>query len=141
MRERRAAREVTLQAMYAQELTDNTIQVVESDVIDRSELSEELKKFSIELFESSTAHKEELDKYIKEKSKNWDFDRITIIDRLIIRMAICEFLYFDDIPSKVSISEAIEIAKNFSTDDSSAFVNGILDAVLHMVSEGISTSN
>lgn len=141
MRERRAAREVTLQAMYAQELTDNTIQVVESDVIDRSELSEELKKFSIELFESSTTHKEELDKYIKEKSKNWDFDRITIIDRLIIRMAICEFLYFDDIPSKVSISEAIEIAKNFSTDDSSAFVNGILDAVLHMVSEGISTSN
>lgn len=141
MRERRAAREVTLQAMYAQELTENTIQVVESDVIDRSELSEELKKFSIELFESSTAHKEELDKYIKEKSKNWDFDRITIIDRLIIRMAICEFLYFDDIPSKVSISEAIEIAKNFSTDDSSAFVNGILDAVLHMVSEGISTSN
>ncbi|MCK4448740.1 MAG: transcription antitermination factor NusB [Candidatus Marinimicrobia bacterium] len=141
MRERRAAREVTLQAMYAQELTENTIQVVESDVIDRSELSEELKKFSIELFESSTAHKEELDKYIKEKSKNWDFDRIAIIDRLIIRMAICEFLYFDDIPSKVSISEAIEIAKNFSTDDSSAFVNGILDAVLHMVSEGISTSN
>jgi len=141
MRERRAAREVTLQAMYAQELTENTIQVVESDVIDRSELSEELKKFSIELFELSTAHKEELDKYIKEKSKNWDFDRIAIIDRLIIRMAICEFLYFDDIPSKVSISEAIEIAKNFSTDDSSAFVNGILDAVLHMVSEGISTSN
>ncbi len=76
-----------------------------------------------------------------EKSKNWDFERIAIIDRLIIRMAICEFLFFDDIPPKVSISEAIEIAKKFSTDDSSAFVNGILDAILHMISKGSSSSN
>ncbi len=141
MRERRDAREATLQAMYAQELSGDTMQVVESDVINKSEISSELKKFAIELFELSTIHKEELDKYIKEKSKNWDFERIAIIDRLIIRMAICEFLYFDDIPPKVSISEAIEIAKKFSTDDSSAFVNGILDAILHMISEKISSSN
>jgi len=141
MRERRDAREATLQAMYAQELSEDTVQVVESDVINKSEISSELKKFAIELFELSTVHKEELDKYIKKKSKNWDFERIAIIDRLIIRMAICEFLYFDDIPPKVSISEAIEIAKKFSTDDSSAFVNGILDAILHMISEGISRGN
>ena len=141
MRERRDARETTLQAMYAQELSEDTMQVIESDMINKSEISSELKKFAKELFELSTIHKEELDKYIREKSKNWDFERIAIIDRLIIRMAICEFLFFDDIPPKVSISEAIEIAKKFSTDDSSAFVNGILDAILHMISKGSSSSN
>lgn len=133
MRERRIAREVALQAMYAQEISGDTIDFVESMVIDASDLSWELKSFAKSLFESSTLRKDELDKYIRDKSENWDFDRIAIIDRLIIRMAICEFLCFTDIPPKVSISEAIEIAKKYSTDDSSAFVNGILDAVLHII--------
>ncbi|MCK4716695.1 MAG: transcription antitermination factor NusB [Candidatus Marinimicrobia bacterium] len=136
MRERRIAREVALQAIYAQELSEDNIKVVETSIIDNSEeLSEELKLFAREIFESTTLHKNELDSYIKAKSENWDFDRIAIVDRLIIRMAICEFLYFEDIPPKVSISEAIEIAKKYSTDDSSAFVNGILDAVLHMITD------
>ena len=64
-----------------------------------------------------------------------------MLDRLIIRMAICEFLHFEDIPPKVSISEAIEIAKKFSTSDSSAFVNGILDAVLHLISDHLPDSS
>ena len=136
MRERRLARETALQAIYAQELSGDSIKTVEANIIDNSEdLPEELKPFTREIFESTTRHKKELDQYIKAKSENWDFDRIAVLDRLIIRMAICEFLYFDDIPPKVSISEAIEIAKKFSTDDSSAFVNGILDAVLHMINE------
>jgi len=134
MRERRASREIALQASFAQELSEYPILTVEKNIIDNSDLSEELMQFAKRLFESSSQHKNELDEYIKLKSENWDFSRIAIVDRLIIRMAICEFLYFDDIPAKVSISEAIEIAKKFSTDDSSAFVNGILDAVLHMIS-------
>ncbi|MBN2601112.1 MAG: transcription antitermination factor NusB [Candidatus Marinimicrobia bacterium] len=136
MRERRLARETALQAIYAQELSGDIIKTVEANIIDKSEeLPEELKPFARGIFESTVVHKKELDQYIKAKSENWDFERIAIIDRLIIRMAICEFLYFDDIPPKVSISEAIEIAKKYSTDDSSAFVNGILDAVLHMINE------
>jgi N utilization substance protein B len=136
MRERRLARETALQAIYAEELSGNSIEAVVTDIIENSEeLPAELKPFTREIFESTTLHKKELDQYIKTKSENWDFERIAVIDRLIIRMAICEFLYFDDIPPKVSISEAIEIAKKYSTDDSSAFVNGILDAVLHMINE------
>jgi len=136
MRERRLARETALQAIYAQELSEDMIKTVEANIIDKSEeLPEELKPFARGIFESTVVHKKELDQYIKAKSENWDFERIAIIDRLIIRMAICEFLYFDDIPPKVSISEAIEIAKKYSTDDSSAFVNGILDAVLHMIND------
>jgi len=138
MRERRIAREVALQAIYALELSGDNIKTVESHIISGSEeLPAELKPFACQLFETTTVHRKELDGYIKAKSENWDFERIAIIDRLIIRMAICEFLFFDDIPPKVSISEAIEIAKKYSTDESSAFVNGILDAVLHLISEKI----
>ncbi|MBO8150963.1 MAG: transcription antitermination factor NusB [Candidatus Neomarinimicrobiota bacterium] len=133
MRERRAARELVLQALYAQELSDAPVSEVESYVIDESDLSEELKEFARKLFRTSVYHKDELDGYIKEKSLNWEFERIAVVDRLIMRMAICEFLYFDDIPPKVSISEAIEIAKKFSTENSSAFVNGILDAILREI--------
>jgi N utilization substance protein B len=104
-------------------------------VIGNAELGQELKTFARDLFIAAALHRDELDKFIQEKSENWDFERIAIIDRLIIRIAICEFKYFDDIPPKVSISEAIEIAKRFSTDDSSAFVNGILDAVLHQIGD------
>jgi N utilization substance protein B len=131
MRERRAAREVVLQALYAQEISEETISSVRKSIIDPSELSDELRDFARQLFEKAVRYKAGLDNYIKEKSENWDFERIAILDRLVIRMAICEFLHFEDIPPKVSISEAIEIAKKFSTDDSSGFVNGILDAVLH----------
>ena len=68
---------------------------------------------------------------IKKKALNWDFDRIAVIDRIILRMAMCEFIYFDDIPPKVSIDEAIEISKKFSTEKSGKFINGILDSVLN----------
>jgi len=111
MRERRAAREVALQALYAQELNGYSLAQVTADVIDAADISQELKDFARRLFELSVIHQEELDNFIKSKSENWDFERIAIIDRLVIRMAICEFLYFDDVPPKVSITEAIEIAK------------------------------
>ncbi|MCK9483624.1 MAG: transcription antitermination factor NusB [Candidatus Marinimicrobia bacterium] len=137
MRERRAARELALQALYAEELTGYPLAQVVEDVIEESDLQGELKVFTKELFMAAALHRDELDKFIQDKSENWDFERIAIIDRLIIRMAICEFKYFDDIPPKVSISEAIEIAKRYSTDDSSAFVNGILDAVLHQIGDSI----
>ncbi len=129
MRERRKARELVLQSSYAAELSGDTITEIEEKLIDIADLSEELKMFTKKLFTKSMNNKDELDNFIKEKSENWEFSRIAIIDRLILRIAICEFLYFDDIPAKVSISEAIEIAKRFSTKDSGAFVNGILDAI------------
>ena len=90
-----------------------------------------MKQFARKLFEYTVQHQEKIDEHIKEKSENWEFSRIALIDKIILRMAICEFFYLDDVPPKVSIAEAIEIAKKYSTDDSSSFVNGILDAVFH----------
>ena len=73
---------------------------------------------------------------ITSKLEHWDFDRVTLVDRLILELALVEMVYFDDVPLKVSISEAIEIAKKFSTDESPGFVNGILDAVYHDILQG-----
>jgi len=76
------------------------------------------------------------DEAIKGKLQHWDFDRVTFIDRLILELALVEMVHFDDVPPKVSISEAIEIAKIFSTDDSPGFINGVLDALYHDLLEG-----
>ena len=75
----------------------------------------------------------EADKLIKDRSKNWDFDRITLIDKLILRMGVVEMIHIDEVPPKVSIAEGVEIAKQFSTEDSSSFINGILDSVYNEV--------
>ena len=69
-----------------------------------------------------------VDELIKERLKNWDMDRLTLMDKLILRVSISEMLFEDTVPPKVSIAEGIEIAKVMSTSDSSAFVNGILDS-------------
>lgn len=72
----------------------------------------------------------QLDTLIRSQVEHWEFNRLAVIDKIILRVAICELLFFDDIPPKVSINEAIEIARTFSTDKSDKFVNGVLDSVL-----------
>ena len=73
--------------------------------------------------------------YIENASLNWGFSRITIIDRTIIMIAITEFIFAPDVPIKVSINEALELAKNYSTDKSPVFVNGILEKIKHMLED------
>ncbi len=131
MQERRLAREFVVQVSYAHEIQDDNFDQTFRLLADNSELSEDLLKFAKELLNGIMAHRQEFDELIASKSRNWDLTRIALIDRLILRMALTEFFYFKDIPPKVSISEAIEIAKVFSTEESSSFVNGILDAILN----------
>ncbi|MDZ7330578.1 MAG: transcription antitermination factor NusB [candidate division KSB1 bacterium] len=130
MSSRRRARELAVQALYALELSQNPVDEVKQDVIEQQNDAVAVKAFAEQLFTATVEHCSELDEIIKHKAVNWDFERIAILDKLILRLAICEFLYFEDIPPKVSIDEAIEIAKKFSTAKSGQFVNGILDAVL-----------
>ena len=80
-------------------------------------------------------HKNDLDKEIKLKLENWDFSRIATIDKIVMRMALSEFLYFEEIPPEVSINEAIELVKNYSTERSSKFINGVLDALFKKLKE------
>jgi transcription antitermination factor NusB len=74
-------------------------------------------------------NKEYLDKLIRQSSKNWRIERMSVVDRSIIRLSAYEILFMEDIPSKVSIDEAVELGKKFGTDESKAFINGILDNI------------
>ena len=84
----------------------------------------------IDLFRKTILHQAEYTDDIDDKTPNWDTDRIAEIDLILIKMAITEFLYFPSIPTKVTINEYIEIAKDYSTAKSSYFINGVLDKIL-----------
>lgn len=89
----------------------------------------ETRLFAEPLIRGVLEHRDEVDGHIKKYAKNWDFHRIAAVDRNVMRLAIYEMLHRDDIPPVVSINEAVDIAKKFSTQDSGKFVNGILDKV------------
>lgn len=86
--------------------------------------------FAKDLIRKTRLHQEYSDELMKKFSQNWELDRIAHVDRIVMRIAIAELLSFPEIPPKVTINEAIEIVKRYSTDKSGTFVNGILDAVL-----------
>ncbi|MFQ5769284.1 MAG: transcription antitermination factor NusB [bacterium] len=127
---RRRARELALRALYAHELSGNVVEVIIEDMIRHCDEDEKVKDFACNLLKISVQNKEHCDNLIIQKTQNWDFERIAVIDKLILRLAICEFLFFEDIPPKVSIDEAIEIGKQYSTERSGQFINGILDSIL-----------
>lgn len=87
-------------------------------------------EFADKLFRRTVESQREADRIISAHAENWDLDRIAAIDRSLLRMATCELLTFEEIPPKVSIDEAIEIAKKYSTPKSGKFINGILDSIL-----------
>ncbi len=89
----------------------------------------EMRLFSEPMIRGTLQHRDVIDEHIKKHVKNWDFNRIAPVDRNILRLAIYEMFHRDDIPPVVSINEAVDIAKKFSTEDSGKFVNGILDKV------------
>jgi len=123
---RRIIREKVLQLLYAFEMNpankDAMIKEILSDVEDAAD-----KEFANNLINQVIINENDLDELIKSKVDNWDLSRIALIDRILLRIGICEMLFFPDIPPKVSI---IEIAKDYSTSSSGKFINGILDAIL-----------
>ena len=131
MVQRREIREVVLQALFAEEVSGNKWEQILATIIKpRLDSDKSGLKFAERLFLKTAKNKEELDNIIQDHIRNWKIHRLAVLDKIIIRMALCEFLYFEGIPTKVTINEAIEIAKRFSTKKSGNFVNGILDAAL-----------
>jgi len=127
---RRQIREKILQALYTIELRDTDIDSAAGWLL-TTEIIEDANamKFFNLLIGSIKEHMHEIDRYIADHTFNWDMNRIAIIDKNILRMALAEILYCEDIPPKVSINEAIEIAKKYGTLESGKFVNGVLDRV------------
>tara|TARA_Y100000746_G_C15370689_1_gene393995 strand:- start:369 stop:815 length:447 start_codon:yes stop_codon:yes gene_type:complete len=138
--EKRTTRCVCLQLLFSSEMS-NEYKI--DDLLDNffykssEPLVENIKQSQIDyiekLYKTTISNKDEVDKIIEKKLNNWEMKRVALIDKVILRMSISEMLYIDEVPPKVSITEGVEIAKVFSTDDSSSFVNGILDAVYNKI--------
>lgn len=136
MAQRREAREAVLQALYASEVGKGKWSEITSAII-KPRISDDMEtfKFAERLFLKIVNNQDVVDDIIRAHIKNWRIDRLTTIDRLLLRMAIAEFLFFEEIPTKVTINEAIEIAKKYSTKKSGNFINGILDSALEQLKE------
>lgn len=129
MKRRRRARELALQGMYSWEISGNSVEVVVDQVCREGSADEDVSSFMSELLRKTIAHQTILDENVASVVENWEFERIALVDRLILRLALCELLYFEEIPPKVTINEAIDLAKEYSTAQSGRFVNGILDSL------------
>jgi N utilization substance protein B len=130
---RRQTREKVLQVLYAHELSGEPIVPIMEEQLAELKQNRDDFEFAKALVHSVLQHVKEIDKIIKAKVMHWETDRIAVVDRMILRMAIAELLYFPDIPPKVTINEAIEIGKIFSTANSGRFINGVLDAILEQL--------
>ena len=133
---RRQVRERVLQALYAFEASGDSAEHVLAHVVrptfedDRTYL-----RFAERLFLKAADARHEADVLIDKHVENWDLSRLARTDRFVLWIAIAELLYFEDIPPKVTLNEAVEVARAFGTDKSAAFVNGVLDAVLRELRE------
>jgi N utilization substance protein B len=129
---RRTGRAYALQLLYARD-GDPSTDVVEVAARWSSELELEIdgpaQAFARELVAAAVTRQAEIDELITGSSKNWRIDRMSRVDRNILRLGACELLAFRDVPVKVVINEAVELAKRFGTAESSAFVNGVLDRI------------
>lgn len=129
MRKRTQARELALQLMYQLDLRGDEILDEVTAAVAPGAGDPETMDFARELLLGVREKRAEIDRHIEEVAKNWQLKRMAAIDRNILRLATYELLYRADIPPLVTINEAIDIAKKFSTKNSGPFVNGVLDNI------------
>ena len=138
MGKRRVARELALKLLYQCEFNPDDIETQIEQFCIRSGTQVEIINFMRVLVEKVFAHGDEIDALLKKFSDHWTLERISMVDRSILRLGICELIFETSTPPKVAINEAVEIAKKFSTKDSPDFINGILDKVYKETLKGTS---
>jgi transcription antitermination protein NusB len=131
---RHKSREIALQALYEIDAVGHNSENALKQILSRVEVSNEIAGFSFELVNGTIENLEQLDQNIKDFAPAWPIDQISIIDRNILRLAIFEILHDNEIPVKVVINEAVELAKTFGSNNSSRFVNGVLGSVSNLIS-------
>lgn len=131
MRRRTQAREFTLQILYQMDITHDTYDAALNNFwqAHSEQVSEEAKDFSAELVRGVAENLKTIDVKIAQYATNWQLERMAVVDRNILRMSCFELMFRDDIPPKVSINEAVELAKKYSGTDAGKFVNAILDKI------------
>ena len=137
---RRIGRETVLQAIYAYEISNEDKDKILKDIFFRYSFDENMEIFIKDLFYAAIKNKKWCEEKIIERLNNWEFERVALLDRLLLILAISEIFFVDDVPPKVSISEAIEIAKQYSTEESPGFINGVLDNIYKSIPNGINTT-
>lgn len=129
MRQRRKAREVALQVLYGIDVAQGNLRETMELFWNNFEAPDKVKTFSSALVEGTWSNRKQIDALISSCAENWSVERMSIVDRSILRMAVYEFLYCREIPPKVAINEAIDLGKLFGSENSGAFINGVLDAL------------
>jgi len=129
MGSRRASRETAMQILYAIDVCKLTKEEAEEAFWQTKKYDKDVVSFARELIDGAIANTEELDGILKETAENWEIGRMAGVDRAILRLAAYELVYTLGTPANAVINEAIELAKDFSTEESGKFVNGILDKV------------
>lgn len=127
---RKIAREVTMQALYQIELNEfATFEEIHGFIIDSSIKASE-DHYVKEIIELCFEHKAAIDEEISKYLKDWTIDRLSKVDLSILRLALLEIRYIEDIPVSVSINEAVELAKKFSDEEASSYINGVLGSAV-----------
>ena len=132
MRKRTRSREFALQVLYQADITKESAEVSLHKFWQAhldEEVESEIKSFTEQLVKGTTEHSDEIDKKISQYATNWQLKRMAVVDRNVLRMSCFELVFCDDIPPKVSINEAVELAKKYSGLEAGKFVNAILDKI------------
>lgn len=129
MGNRRKARELVTQVLFHMEYNPGDPEKSFELICNNFNAPRSLRLFAKELIKGIWEKKDRIDKIIQKSSKNWKMGRMSMVDRSILRLSVYEMFFLDDIPPKVSIDEAVELGKRFGTEESGAFINGILDNV------------
>jgi transcription antitermination protein NusB len=136
---RRRAREIALQVLYQLDIDPGDHQKALELYWDNFRPSTKAQEFCARLLQGVADYQGRIDPLIEENSENWTLKRMAVVDRNILRLAVFELLYCPDIPFKATLNEAVELAKKFGSEDSSAFINGILDKI-HSLAPSAATS-
>jgi N utilization substance protein B len=135
MGNRRRSRELAMQALFYVDMRQNKSEEILDLYLQSFTPSKKVLPFFLELVNGVIREKDQIDKMIERFSSNWKMSRMSCVDRNIMRIAVYEMLNCSDIPFKVSINEAIDVGKKFGTEESGAFINGILDSVRLVLEE------
>ncbi len=131
MIKRRKARELALQILFQADVGNLPIEeAMETTLAEATDMDEEIRSYAAQLVRGVWGQRDKLDKQIQSVATNWTIERMAAIDRNLIRMALYEILHVPDVPYRVAINEAVELAKEYGTTESRRFVNGVLGALV-----------
>ncbi len=131
MIKRRKARELALQILFQADVGNLPIEeAMETTLAEATDMDEEIRNYAAQLVRGVWGQRDKLDKQIQSVATNWTIERMAAIDRNLIRMALYEILHVPDVPYRVAINEAVELAKEYGTTESRRFVNGVLGALV-----------